>query len=191
MIVKEREDFKGKVVPLEEWKIKLQEDFPFMEQDPRGENLYRRYGFEFAGGWYGLLRECLDAIVARYAEDGIGMEDIDFVPCQLKEKFGTLRLYYGYTDTGCVNAAIDFLNDGLSMRFESEAEGEADDAKAKRRKDIRAIVRTAEQKSECTCEKCGAEGKLRNDSDVGIYWVKTLCDSCHEKRIKIMQQKEN
>ena len=27
MVVKEREDFRGKIVPLEEWKIKLQEDW--------------------------------------------------------------------------------------------------------------------------------------------------------------------
>ena len=52
MVVKEREDFRGKVVPLEEWKIKLQEDFPFMEQDPNDDgNIYRKWGFECSGGW--------------------------------------------------------------------------------------------------------------------------------------------
>lgn len=42
----------------------------------------------------------------------------------------------------------------------------------------------AEEKSSHTCEICGAEGKFRNDSDIGIHWVRTLCDSCHEDRIK-------
>ena len=111
------------------------------------------------------------------------MSDIDFIPCQLKEKFGALRFYYGYTDVHCVNAALDFIGSGLTMRFEPDANGEVDEAKMKRRKDIRAIVSAAEQKSKCTCEMCGAEGKLRDDSDIGIHWVKTLCDSCHEKRI--------
>ncbi len=191
MVVRERKSYEGKITPLKEWEIKIQEDFPFMEQDPSDHgSIYREYGFQFAGGWYNILRECLEAIVARYAEDGIGLDDIDFVPCQLKEKFGTLRFYYGYTDTHCVNAALDFINAGLSVRFKPDAEAEADDAETKRREDIRAIVSAAEQKSKCTCEMCGAEGKLRNDSDIGIYWVETLCDSCHEKRIKNMQEDE-
>ena len=25
---------------------------------------------------------------------------------------------------------------------------------------------------------------VRNDSDVGIHWVRTLCNACHEERIK-------
>ena len=91
MVVQEREYFRGKVVPLEEWKIKLQQDFPFMEQDPNddGHNIYRKWGFECYGGWYRLLRECCEAIVKRYEKDGIGIDDIDFVPAQIKEKFGT------------------------------------------------------------------------------------------------------
>lgn len=59
MIVKKGEDFKGKVVPLEEWKIKLQEDFPFMEQDLSDDgNIYRKWGFQCSGGWSRLLRDC-------------------------------------------------------------------------------------------------------------------------------------
>lgn len=185
MVVKEREDFRGKNVPLEDWKIKMQEYFPFMEQDPNDdENIYRKWGFECSGGWYQLLRECCEAIVARYAEDGIGLDDIDFVPAQIKEKFGTLRFYYGYIDAPCGIAAFDNLATGESIRFEPKSEGKIDDAKAKLRQDIRAIVRATEQKSKITCEVCGSEGILRNDSDMGIHWVRTLCDACHENRIK-------
>ena len=186
MVVQEREDFRGKVVPLEEWKIKLQQDFPFMEQDPNddGHNIYRKWGFECYGGWYRLLRECCEAIVKRYEKDGIGIDDIDFVPAQIKEKFGTLRLYYGYVDAPCGIAAIDNLATGESIRLEPKSEGEINNAKAKLRQDIRAIVHAAEQKSKNTCEVCGSEGELRNDSDVGIHRVKTLCDTCHENRIR-------
>ena len=46
MIVREKEDFRGKRVPLDEWEIKLQEDFPFMEQNPDDENIYRKWGFQ-------------------------------------------------------------------------------------------------------------------------------------------------
>ena len=191
MVVKEKEDFRGKRVPLDEWEIKLQEDFPFMEQNPDDENIYRKWGFECSGGWYQLLRECCEAIVARYAEDGIGLDNIDFEPAQIKEKFGTLRFYYGYTDAPCGIAAFDNLATGESIRFEPKSEGEVDDAKAKRRQDIRAIVRSAEQKSKSTCEVCGADGELRIDSDVGIHWVQTLCNDCHENRIKnVMEAKK-
>jgi hypothetical protein len=185
MVVKEKKNFRGEMISLENWEIKLQEDFPFMEQDPEDDhNIYGKWGFECSGGWYRLLRECCEAIVARYAEDGIGINDIDFEPAQIKEKFGTLRFYYGYIDAPCGIAAIDIIATGESIRPEPVAEGDMDDAKAGRRRDIRAIVRTAEEKSRHTCEICGAEGKLRDDSDKGIYWMKTLCDSCHEIRIK-------
>lgn len=41
MVVRERTNYKGENIQLEEWKIKIQEDFPFMEQDPSDdENIY-------------------------------------------------------------------------------------------------------------------------------------------------------
>ena len=185
MVVRSEKSFNGKTVSLEEWKIKLQEDFPFMEQDPEDDgNIYRKWGFECSGGWYQLLRECCEKIVARYAQDGIELKDIDFVPAQIKEKFGTLRFYYGYKDAPCGIAAFDNVATGESIRIEPESEDNADDPKSKLRQDIRAIVRSAEEKSCHTCEVCGAEGELRNDSKVGIFWVKTLCDSCHENRVR-------
>ena len=169
-----------------DWKLELQEAFPFMRQNNVEEehNIYKHWGFQCSGGWHGLLRECCEAIVARYAENGIALDEIDFEPAQIKEKFGTLRFYYGYTDAPCGIAAFDNLATGESIRFEPKADGDIDDAKAKLRQDIRSIVRATEKKSRYTCEVCGVEGELRNDSDVGIHWVRTLCDSCHEKRIK-------
>lgn len=176
----------GELKSVGKWEMLLQRDYPFMQQDSDsdGTNIYRKWGVECDAGWTGLLRECCEAIVARYAEDGIEKEDIDFIPTQIKEKFGTLRFYYGYTDAPCGIAAFDNLATGESIRFEPKANTDIDDATAKRRQDIRSIVRAAEEKSRHTCEKCGAEGKLRNDSDIGIHWVRTLCDSCHEDRIK-------
>ena len=184
MIVKEKKDIKGRTVNLEEWKVKLQADFPFMEQDPKDEhNIYRKFGFECFGGWSQLIRDCCIAIVLRYAEDGIGLNDIDFEPVQIKEKFGTLRFYYGFKDTPCGIAAFDFIGSGTSLRFEPG--NDIDDDQIKRlRHDIYLIVREAEEKSKHTCEFCGAEGELRNDSDNGIYWIQTLCEDCHERRIR-------
>lgn len=43
MVVRETDDFKGRKEKLDDWKIKLQEDFPFMEQNPTDDsNVYRR-----------------------------------------------------------------------------------------------------------------------------------------------------
>ena len=150
------------------WEIELRDEFPFMRPDKIEEehNHYKLWGCECWVGWYQLLRDCCEAIAARYAEDGIGIDDIDFEPTQVKEKFGTLRFNYGYT------------------------EDNTDDAKTKLRQDIQSIVHSAEEKSKHTCEVCGAEGELRNDSDIGIYWIRTLCDACHEERIKVRLEQE-
>lgn len=147
------------------------------------ESVYRRWGFECSGGWYQLLRECCETIVARYAQDGIEPNDIDFEPAQIKGKFGALRFYYGYKDAPCGIAAFDFLGSGTSLRF-AEPENDDDDNKLyKRRHDIAQIVRAAEEKSKHTCENCGEMGVLRNDRGAGIFWIQALCNSCHEKRI--------
>jgi len=42
--------------------------------------------------------------------------------------------------------------------------------------EINEAIDKAERKSHTTCEKCGAEGKLRNDS-----WLVILCDNCYKK----------
>lgn len=175
-------------IQLPDWQVQLQEDFPFMKGNVDNiNNTYQFWGAQCSGGWYPLLRECCEAIVARYAEDGIEAQDIDFVPAQIKEKFGTLRFYFGYKDTPCRIAAFDSLGSGTSLRFEPGSEND-DDKTKKLRHDIAQIVRAAEEKSKYTCEMCGAPGILRNDSDAGVFRVQTLCDSCCERRIILAQE---
>ena len=165
-----------------EWKLKLQEEFPFMKQNNVEEehNIYRHWGFECSGGWYELLKDCLQRITDRYAEAGV---PIDFVPAQIKEKFGTMRLYYGYEDAPCGIAAFDFLGNGSSIRFEPGNENDGE-KKKKLRHDISGIVRAAEERSKHTCEMCGKEGVIRSD----LGWVKTLCDSCYDARKKTKEE---
>lgn len=80
----------------DELEMQLQNDFPFMwQKHEKGQNLYRRWGCECSGGWYGIIHDACQAIADAYAEAGIS---VDFVPAQIKEKFGTLRFYYGYED---------------------------------------------------------------------------------------------
>ena len=170
---------------VREWEVKLQEEFPFMKQNNVEEekNIYRRYGFEFSGGWYEIIRDCCRKITERYEKEGI---PIDFVPAQVKEKFGTLRFYYGYEDAPCGIAAIDNLTSGTSIRFAPGTGEDTDDAKKKLRQDIAAIVREAEERSAHTCELCGAEGSLRKTP---IARVDTLCEKCYTKVLARHEEK--
>ena len=99
----------------EELENQLQNDFSFMWQtNEKGQDLYRRWGCECSDGWYGIIHDACQAIAEAYEEAGI---PVDFVPAQIKEKFGTLRFYYGFEDASCGIAAFDNLADGTNIRF--------------------------------------------------------------------------
>ncbi len=187
-IIKHMDETLGKI-QLPDWQVQIQEDFPFMKQNPvdYAKYTYHYWGFQCSGGWYPLLRECCEAIVARYAEDGIEAKDIDFVPSQIKEKYGTLHFYFRYKDRPWGIGAFDSLDIGKSLRIEPGNENN-DDKTEKLRRDIWQIVRATEEKSKFICEMCGAPGILRDDRDVGVFRVKTLCDACRERMI--IQAKE-
>lgn len=42
--------------------------------------------------------------------------------------------------------------------------------------EVMAMINEAEHKADKTCERCGAEGEVRNSKP----WIKTLCDKCDE-----------
>ena len=165
-----------------EWEVKLIEEFPFLKQSEDGEDgtIYQKYGFECAEGWYELLRDCCRKIMDCYSEAGA---EIDFVPVQIKEKWGTLRFYYGYADAPCGLAAFDFIGSGVSIRFEPGLKGTLEDEKARLRHNISQIIKEAEAMSSHTCEYCGKEGTLRRD----LPWVRTLCDDCYKKASALVE----
>ena len=162
----------------QDWLERLQQDFSFMRRDheDEGSGIYTRWGCQCNSGWEPLLRECCRQIVDKYAEYGIGSDDIDLVPVQIKEKFGTLRFYYGYKDAPCRLAAIDNVGAGTGIRF---VLGNTDDDEntGKLRHEIALIIRAAEEKSKTTCEICGLPGVLRNKRGR----IETLCDACNRK----------
>ena len=171
----------------EELERKLQEDFLFMKQNNVDEErgLFRRCGCECSDGWYDIIHDCCKQIEERYAQDGV---EIDFEPAQIKEKWGTLRLYYGYKDAPCGIAAMDFIGSGISIRFAPDREsGDADSVedenKRRLREDIARIVRNAEERSKTTCEWCGDTKTASLRTNIG-GWVGTLCDSCAQKYIE-------
>ena len=55
-------------------------------------DLYTAFGCECGPGWYELLRSLCKEIVQAYAEKGL---EPDIEIHQIKEKYGTLRFYYG------------------------------------------------------------------------------------------------
>ena len=107
--------------------------------DPR-ENLMC-FGFSHGDGWYKIVDEFLKKATKILNEK----YEIDII--QIKEKFGSLRIYYDVID--CTEEVILML---------------------------RKLVMEAENKSFVTCEVCGKEGKIKNDTG----WVSTLCNK-HRK----------
>lgn len=167
------------------WEEKIQEDFPFMKQTGnKDDNIYRRWGFEGIGdGWNEIIYNCCKQISDAYKAAGIEQNEIDFVPLQIKQKFAQLRFYYTYTDSSLNIGAIDFLGSGSTIRFSPENE-EYDSKREELRRNIKNIVRDAEEKSKHTCEICSNAGTIRKD----LLWKMTLCDSCYHKRLKLYEE---
>ncbi|MFF3459705.1 hypothetical protein ACFYXH_36500 [Streptomyces sp. NPDC002730] len=44
---------------------------------------------------------------------------------------------------------------------------------------LRSLIATAEEEAECTCEFCGAPGRIRTRDDWPGGWRKSVCGACH------------
>lgn len=143
----------------EELELKLQEDFPFMQQNrvESEHNIYKKWGIECSSGWYQLIHDLCQEITDRYAVDEA---PVDIVIQQIKEKFASLRFYYSYEDATCPIQAFDCLGVGISIRFQPE-NASSDEKTKKLRNDIAQIVRSYEEKSKTVCENCGQKWELR------------------------------
>lgn len=124
-------------------------------------------------GWAGIITE----LFAKLAE--LPRVKVD----QVKEKYGTLRVYH---ETGLLPEEVA-QREALLLRLEadgidpeSDAYGEALDAfEATYGVDLRrqddaayALIEEAERRSAQTCETCGAPGQVREGS-----WYRTACDA--------------
>jgi hypothetical protein len=106
------------------------------------------FGFEVGDGWYKILDETF-AEITKVME----VHNCDVTLMQVKEKFGTLRIYYALTS----------------------ANTEVDDVCAEDDR-VYEIVCEAEDKSAKTCEVCGEPGKCNNEG-----WIKCRCENCKDK----------
>ena len=85
-------------------------------------------------GWYGCIAPDGWKDIVLKADEMFAFIDPDYEIHQIKEKFGTLRYYFGTTKTGVE----------LEIMY--------------------AIERWAESRSEHTCERCGKFGELRTET---------------------------
>lgn len=102
---------------------------------PKGRDVdYRQnlmcFGFVCGDGWYNIIDEFLSRLTLILKREKFTIDII-----QIKEKFGSLRIYYNMND-------------------EQE----------KHRKEVRNILMLAELKSFKTCEICGKDGDIRQDN---------------------------
>ncbi len=144
----------------QELEMKLADEFTFMRRDTSTDiqnliekpellgNLYEAFGCECDDGWYELIREFCVAVTEKYQQFGM---PVDIVIHQLKEKYGTLQVYYDYNSEqyGVVVGNL--------------------------RNEIQQLVEAYELKSEAVCERCGKDGILRDD----LSWMQVLCDECN------------
>ena len=131
-----------------ELEAKLIEDFPwlFRESTLPCTQTCLCWGCECGDGWFDVIYDMCKEIKNIDTERRVSFT-------QIKEKFGTLRVYYTTRP---------------SMIIDDE---EFDDK-------IFNIIMKADNRSSITCEDCGKPGKT-----VGVNWLMTLCEECEESRI--------
>ena len=102
---------------------------------------------------------------------------------QIKEKFGSLRVY-AYVDFPDsewlrVVSAPNYKPteyDELLLEFDNKPLEE----KAKLKDKFNTLIADACIASDDICESCGNKGKLKNDA----VWIRTLCDPCYDLLLK-------
>lgn len=157
---------------------KLVEKFPIIFREYRGDpkKTCMSWGMSCGNGWFLLIYKlCRD--ITKLTE----RKNIQVIAHQVKEKFGSLRFYYGIEKKYDI---FDRLNDKIIKLTTRSKLGTLHWKliKIKRKlwpsteDKIFDIIQEAEVNSEEFCEACGEPGTLR-----GGGWVYTACDKCEEK----------
>lgn len=142
----------------------LKAAFPYMFARPMDT-----WAFSFARGWFPIIVHACNSIDALVRHDKYQHR---FHWVQIKEKFGTLRLYW--QARGMKGVRVDLITPTGVLSAVPTAEGKGCDGLVATQ--IWRIVRAAEEKSARTCIVCGAAGTLR-----GGGWALTLCDEHAQK----------
>lgn len=110
------------------------------------------WGFECGDGWYDLINLLCSSL--QWDIDKNAYPQIEAV--QVKEKFGTLRFYYGYTDDA-------------KVKDEERKMGVQD-----------GMIGLAEQLSQYICYHCGTNQKIGSTKG----WITYCCEDCAKKNEK-------
>lgn len=140
--------------------------------------LENRYPYMFAGksigielyrGWFALLVQLCADIDAVLGEDKRGFRWV-----QIKEKFGTCRLYYDMNRDGDVDESMSLepVPGAGHVRFRRKPDEASDDSPLPMAHRIRALVSRAEDATRKMCMACGGASGVRSFG--GNYL--NLCD---------------
>ena len=114
-------------------------------------------------GWYGLIRDLLSEIAGVY----IAAAEWNTIPyisiCQVKEKFGGLRVYYNIQFEGS-----DRISDFTAKRMHTVAD------------EIDEVIKKYEQLSYNVCVECGTDSYKCSDTSKTGY-VAPTCKQHHEE----------
>jgi len=131
---------------------------------------------EFGRGWDGIIHGLLQDIDELLHDE----QATAFRVVQIKEKFGTLRLYYRVRGQRRLHVDVQD-GQGLPLRL---VVGEVTSAFPC--EEIDRLIAQAEEMTAQTCEGCGQPGSLRCHAG----WYTTLCDACLAARNRERQQED-
>lgn len=155
---------KSVLYTVTEFEKELAKEFWFMERNKDSvkgnviSNLYDAFGCECESGWHELIRGMCADIVSAYEKMCL---PIDIRISEIRSVHGRLHVDYSLPKNSLARTNGDdmFISDGNSQ--------------------LDKIINSVRLKSEHTCEKCGADGKMRyNDED--MLKNKVLCDNCNK-----------
>jgi len=124
--------------------------------------LAMQWGFECGDGWFDLIHR-LSVDIAEHAQT-YGLHPY---ASQVKEKFGSLRFHMQFRE----KVATVIQECGIDPQTGRWANGEVEYLPGV--KEIRALLRHAEEASASICEGCGAPGSLITDG-----WHHVHCAQC-------------
>lgn len=144
----------GSTAPLQDPLQRLVEAHPllFRGRPPR-------IASDLPPGWYALMDSLCEQIDAV-----LGADAPTFRVDQIKEKFGTLRLYWSLGRRS--RSTVDVISASGHVRFGTSTRDEI----AAR---IDMLISAAEAESARTCEQCGAPGRLMNSRS---GWLSVRCN---------------
>lgn len=120
-----------------------------MDKDRFVQENMERWADAVDKGWRPIVKEALERIGNLWEANGLALEDLAVL--EVKEKFGTLRMYVSY--------------------FEMSENVDDDIAKS-----LSLILDWAESKSSVICEVCGEYGQRR-----ATGYIRCLCEDCYQR----------